>query len=88
MKISQHNWSWWFMMSLIVLIISLLTITTLSFRENNHEYYIGNIICIIAFISFICCLYVGTILKKIKLHIHYDYVIIHLKNLIKLKVES
>lgn len=53
MKNSQYNWNWWFVLSILFLIISMVFSTTL------HGGTFINITLIVAALNLIICLYVG-----------------------------
>jgi len=56
MKISQYNWSWWFVSTIIILTIGLM-IGMVAKQEN--EMIVANTMMIVGLISLIPCLYVG-----------------------------
>ncbi len=56
MKISQYNWNWWFVLTLIIITSGF---NVVMVGETENELIIGNIIVTIGFVSLIPCLYVG-----------------------------
>jgi hypothetical protein len=56
MKISQYNWSWWFVLSLLVILIGMM-ITMVAQKES--ELAVASGIMIVGLISMIPCLYIG-----------------------------
>jgi apolipoprotein N-acyltransferase len=56
MKISQYNWGWWFVSTLLVILIGMM-IAMVSQKES--ELMVSNIILIVGMISMVPCLYVG-----------------------------
>ena len=56
MKISQYNWSWWFVSTLLVILIGLM-IGMVTQKES--EMLVANIFMIVGLISFVPCLYIG-----------------------------
>jgi hypothetical protein len=57
MKISQHNWNFWFVSTIIVMMIGFMGATC---GKTANEIMVSNIIMVIGLISFIPCLYFGT----------------------------
>jgi uncharacterized membrane protein YhaH (DUF805 family) len=56
MKISQYNWSWWFVSTLLVILIGLMIGMV---TNNESEMLVANIFMIVGLISFVPCLYIG-----------------------------
>jgi hypothetical protein len=56
MKISQYNWGFWFISTLLLILIGLM-IAMVSQKES--ELMVSNIILIVGMISMVPCLYVG-----------------------------
>ena len=56
MKISQYNWSWWFVSTIIVILIGLM-VGMVAQKEN--EMIVADTIMIVGLISLIPCLYIG-----------------------------
>jgi hypothetical protein len=56
MKISQYNWGFWFISTLLVILIGMM-IAMVSQKES--ELMVSNIILIVGMISMVPCLYVG-----------------------------
>lgn len=56
MKISQYNWSWWFVSTLIVILIGL--VVGMGGKTKTEE-LVANTMMIAGLISLIPCLYVG-----------------------------
>ena len=56
MKISQYNWGFWFISTLLLILIGLM-IAMVSQKES--ELMVSNIILIVGMLSMIPCLYIG-----------------------------
>jgi uncharacterized membrane protein YhaH (DUF805 family) len=56
MKMSQYNWNWWFMLTLLVTLIGAMVGMV---AKNQSEVLVSNIFMIVGLISFIPCLYIG-----------------------------
>jgi len=56
MKISQYNWSWWFVSSLLVILIGMMIAMV---TQKESELVVANGIMIVGLISMIPCLYIG-----------------------------
>jgi len=56
MKMSQYNWSWWFVLTVITLVVGMLIAMV---AKTEFEMILSNIILIVSLISFIPCLYIG-----------------------------
>ena len=56
MKISQYNWSWWFVSSLLVILIGMMIAMV---TQKESELVVANSIMIVGLISMIPCLYIG-----------------------------
>jgi uncharacterized membrane protein YhaH (DUF805 family) len=56
MKMSDYNWNWWFVLTIIVLFCGLLVAMV---GNNQSEIEVGNNIIIISIISLVPCLYIG-----------------------------
>ena len=56
MKISQYNWSWWFVLTIIVLTIGLMVGMV---AKTTTETIVANIIMVVGLVSLIPCLYIG-----------------------------
>jgi hypothetical protein len=56
MKMSQYNWNWWFMSTILVMLIGAMINMG---AKNQYEVLTSNIVMVIGLISFIPCLYVG-----------------------------
>lgn len=64
MKISQHNWNWWFVLSCIGVVIAML-LTFIAADQPTKElidemYVQAAIVWIISGCSMLPCLYIGT----------------------------
>ena len=56
MKISNYNWNWWFVLTLITIFIGMF-ITMVA--KHDEEFLLSNILMSVGFISLIPCLYIG-----------------------------
>jgi hypothetical protein len=56
MKISQYNWSWWFVITLLVILIGMMIGMV---ANNEHDRNVSSVILIVGVVSMIPCLYVG-----------------------------
>ena len=54
MKISQHNWNWWFIITIIMLIGCFQSVMV------GYDSPTITALSVISFISLLACLYVGT----------------------------
>jgi hypothetical protein len=57
MKISQYNWSWWFVSSLLVILIGMMIAMV---AKSEQEENVSSIFLVVGLISMIPCLYVGS----------------------------
>ena len=55
-KISQYNWSWWFVLNTIGIVIGMLIAFV---AKTTDEMWLANVILVITSLSFIPCLYIG-----------------------------
>jgi len=53
---SQYNWSWWFVITLLTMTIGMLVAMTAT---NTNQMWIANVVCAIGLINFFPCLYIG-----------------------------
>ncbi len=56
MKMSQYNWSWWFVLTLILMVVGMLVAME---AKTNEENICANVIMSISLVSMLPCLYVG-----------------------------
>jgi ABC-type proline/glycine betaine transport system permease subunit len=56
MKISQYNWNWWFVSTLLVILVGLM-IGMVAIKDEDKN--LSTIILIVGMISMIPCLYIG-----------------------------
>ena len=56
MKMSQYNWSWWFVLTVITLVVGMLIAMV---AKTEFEMILSNIILIVSLISLIPCFYIG-----------------------------
>ena len=56
MKMSQYNWSWWFVITLLVMLIGMMIAMV---GKTEKEQSIASVIMVVGLISFIPCLYIG-----------------------------
>ena len=56
MKISQYNWSWWFVLSLLTILIGMMIGMV---AKAEQEKLVASVIMIVGSISMLPCLYVG-----------------------------
>lgn len=55
-KISQYNWSWWFVLTLILMVVGLLVGVE---AETSSQVICADVILGISLVSMLPCLYVG-----------------------------
>jgi hypothetical protein len=55
-KISQYNWSWWFVSSLLVILIGMMIAMV---TQKESEMIVANGIMIVGLVSMLPCLYIG-----------------------------
>ncbi len=56
MKITQYNWSWWFVITLLVILIGMMVGMV---AKSEQEQLVSSVLMIVGSISMIPCLYVG-----------------------------
>ena len=56
MKISQYNWSWWFVLSLLTILIGMMIGMV---AKAEKEQLVASVIMIVGVVSMLPCLYVG-----------------------------
>lgn len=53
---SQYNWSWWFVLNIISIVVGMLIAMV---AKTTSEMWLANIIMGVTTLSFIPCLYIG-----------------------------
>ena len=56
MKMNQYKWSWWFMLSIIGLMVGMFVYMV---AKSDQEKFWSDVITIASVVSFVPCLYVG-----------------------------
>ncbi len=56
MKISQYNWNWWFVLTIIILTIGLMIGMV---AKTTNEKIIADVIMVVGLVSLLPCLYIG-----------------------------